>query len=158
MCFDKNWSEEFAESSRGNKGNSKLRTYKEFKQDLKLEKYLTCVSVRAHRIALTKLRTSAHQLRIETGRYQKLEEAERKCLLCDLGEIESEIHFLTRCPFFYKRRKNFFNFVSKVVQNFNNLDAEKRFLLLMSCENETILRKQGQFVSGSFRKRTEFLD
>ena len=27
-----------------------------------------------------------------------IEEAERKCLLCDLGEIESEIHFLTRCP------------------------------------------------------------
>ena len=108
MCFDKNWSKELAESSRGKKGNSKLRTYKEFKQDLRLEKYLTCVSVRAHRIALTKLRTSAHQLRIETGRYKKLEEAERKCLLCDLGEMESEIHFLTQCPFFCKRRKNFF--------------------------------------------------
>ena len=158
MCFDKNWSKDKSESSRGKKGNSKSRTYKEFKQDLKLEKYLTCVSVRAHRIVLTKLRTSAHQLRIETGKYQKLEEAERKCLLCDLGEIESEIHFLTRRPFFYKRRKNFFNFVSKVIQNFYNLEAEKQFLSLMSCENETVLRKLGQFVFGSFKKRTEFLD
>ena len=106
-CFDKNWSKELAESVKGKKGNSKLRTYKEFKQALKLEKYLTCVSVRAHQIALTKLRTSAHQLRIETGRYQKLEEAERKRLLCELGEIESEIHFLTRCPFSMKGGKLF---------------------------------------------------
>ena len=62
LCFDKNWSKKLAESSEGKKGNSKLRTYEEFKQDLKLEKYLTCVSVivRAHRIAITMLRTSAH--------------------------------------------------------------------------------------------------
>ena len=147
-----------AKSFKGKKRNSKLRTYKEFKQDLKLEKYLTCVSVRAHRIALTKLRTSAHQLRTETGRYQKLEEAERKCLLCELGEIESEIHFLTRCPFFNERRKTFFNFASKLIQNFNNLETDKQFLALMSCENETILKKLRQFVFGSFKKRTGFLD
>ena len=152
-CFDKYWSKELAESLKGKKGNSKLCTYKEFKQDLKLEKCLTCVSVRAHQIALTKLRTSAHQLRIETGRYQKFEEAERKCLLCELGEIESEIHFLTGCPFFNKRRKTFFNFASKVIQNFNNLETDKQFLALMSCENETILKKLGQFVFGSFKKK-----
>ena len=156
-CFYKNWYKELAESLKGKKGNSKLRTYKEFKQDLKLEKYLTCVSVRVHRIALTKLTTSAHQLRIETGRYKNLEEAERKCLLCYLGKIEWGIHFLTRCPFFNIRRKTFFNFVSKVIQNFNNLETDKQFLALMSCENEIILKKLGQFVFGSFKKRTEFL-
>ena len=130
-----------------------LRTYKEFKKDLKLEKYLTCVSVRAHRIASTKLRTSTHQVKTETGKYKKLEEAERKCLLCNLGEIESEIHFLTRCPFFNKRRKTFFNFVSKVIQNFNNLETDKQFLALMSREIEIILKKLGQFVFGSFKKK-----
>ena len=39
-----------------------------------MEKYLSCAGVRAHKTALTKYRTSAHQLRIETGRYQNLEE------------------------------------------------------------------------------------
>ena len=67
---------------------------------------VTCISVRAHRITLTKLRTSSHQLRMETGRYQKLEEAERKCLSCNPGEVESEIHFLTQCPFLGKKEKN----------------------------------------------------
>ena len=91
------------------------------------------------------------------SRYKKLEEAERKCLLCESGEIESEIHFLTRCPFFNERRKTFSNFASKVIQNFNNLETDKQFLALMSCENETILKKLGQFVFGSLKKRTEFL-
>ena len=35
----------------------------------------------------------AHQLRIETGRYQKLEDNIRIPLVCDSGEIKSEIHF-----------------------------------------------------------------
>ena len=63
------------------------------KANLNLEKYLTCVSVRAHRVALAKFRTSAHQLRVETGRYRKLEDKDRICLLCDSGEYKSEMHF-----------------------------------------------------------------
>ena len=44
----------------------KLRTYKVVKQDLKLEKYLDLPS---HlKVPVTKLRTSSHSLRIETGR------------------------------------------------------------------------------------------
>ena len=106
--YDRKWLRELSESAKGNKGNSKLRTYKEFKQDVKIESYLTYISVRAHRIALAKLRTSSHQFRIETGRYQKLEEADRKCLLCNSGEVESEIHFVTQCLFFEKKREKRF--------------------------------------------------
>ena len=40
------------------------------KVNLNLEKYLTGVSVTVDRVALAKFRTSAHLLRIETGRYQ----------------------------------------------------------------------------------------
>ena len=35
----------------------------------------------------------ARQLRIKTGRYQKLEDKVRIWLLCDSEEIEPEIHF-----------------------------------------------------------------
>ena len=88
------------EASKGNIGNSKLKTYKKFKVNMNLEKYLTRVSVRAYRMALAKFRMSAHQLRIETGRYQTLEDKDRICLFYDLGEIESEIHFLMDCSYF----------------------------------------------------------
>ena len=66
--YDKSWYKQITEATKGNKGNSKLRSYKLFKANLHLEKYLKCINIRAHRVALAKFRMSAHQLRIETGR------------------------------------------------------------------------------------------
>ena len=114
----------------------------------------TGISVRAHGIALTKLRTSSNQLRIETGRYQKLEEADRKCLLCNSGEVESEIHFLTQCPFFEKKRKTFYTFVSKIM----SLDKKSQFMKLMTCESQIILKKNWPVCLRSFKKTTGFLN
>ena len=48
------------DASKSNVGNSKLKFIKKFKVNFNLEKYLTCVSVRAHRAALAKFRTRAH--------------------------------------------------------------------------------------------------
>ena len=50
------------------------------------------------RRAITKLRISSHRLKIETGRYLKLEVNKRLCNKCDLNKIEDEIHFLLECP------------------------------------------------------------
>ena len=60
--------------------DSELPLHKEFKSASNIEKHLTCVCVRAYRTALT-------------------EEAEIKCLLCNLGGDESEIHFLLKVCF-----------------------------------------------------------
>jgi hypothetical protein len=42
-------------------------------------------------------RGGTNDLRIETGRYEKLEEEERICIFCGSGEVEDERHFLCRC-------------------------------------------------------------
>ena len=68
--FDKLCHKQILETAKGNKGNTKLRTYIKFKVNLNLEKYLSCVSVRADRAAVARFRMSAHQIRIKTGRYQ----------------------------------------------------------------------------------------
>ena len=52
------------------------------------------------RSVLTKLRISAHNLRVETGRYgrNRLERNERKCLICaNSNDIEDEFHFIILC-------------------------------------------------------------
>ena len=46
-----------------------------------------------------KIRLSSHQLCIETGRHRGIERTERKCVLCDLYDIEDEYHFV--CMFVY---------------------------------------------------------
>ena len=63
--------------------------------DYKIADYLTTIRQRKYKIALTKLRVSAHDLNIETGRYTDLPRNKRLCNVCNL--LEDEYHFLDDC-------------------------------------------------------------
>ena len=54
------------------------------------------------RYVLTKVRISAHQLRIVTGRYARnhVERNNRFCMLCNTTDIEDEFHFFFICPIY----------------------------------------------------------
>ena len=41
---------------------------------------------------------SAHKLKIEMGRYEKINRQERICTHCNLVVIEDEEHFILKCP------------------------------------------------------------
>ena len=61
---------------------------------------------------------------IEVGRFRGIPLEDRKCNLCELGEVESEYHFMLRCPFFSQKRNNFFQSleIAEINQNvFKNL-------------------------------------
>ena len=75
---------------------SKLRTYRVIKSELEREKYLEEGTAQQRRV-MVMLRGGTNDLRIETGRYEKLEERERICIFCGNGEVEDERHFLCRC-------------------------------------------------------------
>ena len=61
------------------------------------------------RIVLSQLRLSAHQLRIETGRYSqnRVDRALRLCTLCDRSDIEDEYHFVLICPAYSQIRQKY---------------------------------------------------
>ena len=83
----------------GVKKNKKLDVYKKVKHRLECEPYLLDTRNRSGRIEMTKLRISAHQLRVETGRYVKDridDRKERICLFCADG-MEDEHHYLSKC-------------------------------------------------------------
>lgn len=85
----------------------KLCTYFTYKDTFKFEKYLH--KKITNRQILCKFRTSAHSLRIETGRYEKtkdssgnyskLEKENRIYKFCNLRMVEDEFHFLRKCPY-----------------------------------------------------------
>jgi hypothetical protein len=49
------------------------------------------------RVIFTRLRLSAHNLRVETGRWARIPREERLCS-CSTGEVQTEEHVLVHCP------------------------------------------------------------
>ena len=71
--------------------------------------YLDITRKNCNRKTLVKLRIGNHKLEIETGRYDNTSRCERLCSLCDMNEIEDEIHFLFRCSKYSTIRNAFYN-------------------------------------------------
>jgi hypothetical protein len=74
----------------------KLRTYRVIKRELEKEKYLEEGTAQQKKV-MVMMRGGTNNLRIETGRYEKLEEKERIFIFCESGEVEDERHFWGRC-------------------------------------------------------------
>ena len=90
---------------------NKLRTYVKLKHKFEMEHYLISVKNLSATSAMTKLRISAHDLNIETGRYsqpRKTPLSLRKCTLCKSDSVEDEAHFLLYCDYFSVERKQLF--------------------------------------------------
>ena len=86
------------EARRGDRRNN-FRTYKLFKTAYKEENYVKIIMQRNHRSAFAKFRIGIAPLRIETGRYERLNEKERTCFRCS-DTVESEEHVLLDCPLY----------------------------------------------------------
>ena len=82
----------------------KLRTYRVMKRELETEKYLDEGTAQQRRV-MVMMRGGTNDLRIETGRYEKLGEQERICIFCESGEVEDERHFLCRCEAWKEERE-----------------------------------------------------
>jgi len=69
--------------------------------------YLTAVADRPRRVRLAQLRTGSHWLRVETGRWQKLERAQRVCPHCGAAAVEDEAHMVFDCALYAGLRQQF---------------------------------------------------
>ena len=80
-----------------------LKLYDNIKNTLDYEQYL---NVLPHdlRFYVTRLRVSAHYLRIHTGRYAT-NNTQRYCMFCNSRDLEDEYHFILFCPCYIGIRK-----------------------------------------------------
>ena len=77
--------------------SARLEFYKTFKKTFGYEEYLEIKDFE-DRKNIAKIRCSSHNLEIEKGRHSKKLRDERLCIVCSLNEIETEEHFLIKCP------------------------------------------------------------
>ena len=74
-------------------------TYRSYKTTMEFEEYIDLLPKKL-RFALASLRLSSLKLRIETGRYpqNRIDRVQRKCLSCNVNDLEDEYHFVYICP------------------------------------------------------------
>ena len=142
-----------------NKQGNKLRTYKKFKQDFKLENYLIQTNCDKRRF-FSKLRISAHTLQIELGRYNvpKVPAVKRFCKLCNSGAVEDEMHFVLHCHKLAQERKTLFDNLG-LFTIFNALNDEDKFVFIMSYNSgdTEVLKFVLSFINSSFALHARIL-
>ncbi len=122
-------------------GHNKFRIYKKNKTMLSVEHYVRNIMSKKYRSAFAKFRRGVAPIRIETGRYEGMEEKGRICLLCDHNIIESECHVSMSCPAYNELLGELLTHAAQFESNFNNLNDDEKFVLLFSATDVFIRRR-----------------
>ncbi len=126
-------------------GISRARTYKHIKTQFCSELYLS-INNRKFMVALAQLRTSAHRLSVETGRWTGVPYASRKCVLCN-SDIEDEYHVVLICPHYSDLRKKL------LPTYYVRYPSMWKFVSLCTTNNERLLFKLSKLVWSIFERR-----
>ena len=148
---------------------SKLSFYGQYKPNHGLENYVVLVNNRRHKSALTKLRCSAHRLKIEIGRYSRIynddnkryEQLPREKRTCDTckNEVEDELHFLLECPLNEEIRHNFLQKIDEITtEDFQSWSDKDKIKYLFETTDKSIINCFGKFVFDSFEKHRKHLE
>ena len=125
----------------------KLRTYLQFKQSFKTEKYLTMNLTRSERSVMAQFRCGVLPLRIETGWFVGEQVGDRLCRFCDLNLVEDEKHFLLVCPSYVHLRDS--NLGTIINNEFRQLTDDKKLCLLF----DDYTRKTAKYLLKAFLLR-----
>ena len=114
-------------------GRNKLRTYSKFKDEYKCEPYLMQSIPKSHRRALAKFRCGVAPIRIETGRFERLNEEDRVCAHCNV--VENEKHVLIDCPFYQDIRFELFESCKLACNEFETFNADDQLNFILASQS-----------------------
>jgi hypothetical protein len=128
--------------------NPKLRTYKLFKNEMRLEPYLIYNFPKPLYCSIARFRLSSHNLNIELGRHKRpyVPPEDRICIKCELGQVEDEFHCLMYCSKWNDIRAILFVSVCSVINEFNVLSPTEQFRRIMSDKGKVISYALGKFL------------
>ncbi len=104
---------------------------------------------------MAKMRCGVAPIRLETGRYEGLTEQERICPVCDMDEIESEIHVMIFCPLYNDIRATLYESALLIDNDFNTYSNMDKFLFLM--DNEGIIRNSAKACHSILHRRRRYV-
>ena len=133
------------------KTSSKPSSYCLYKEEFRMEKYLTCVIHDIHKKALSKLRCSVDSLLIETGHHNNVVRDERKCKLCMMNATEDEYHFVLVCPI-YRHLRN-----ELLPKYYCRWPTKQTLVQLMGSSSAVVLNKFAKYIYLAFDLRSSIL-
>ena len=105
---------------------SKLRTfYAICGLPLKADVIVTTPLLKSHRSVVAKLMCGTSNLKTERGRHKKIPRENRFCILCQNMEVEDEVHFILKCPFYEDLRNPLLQLAN--LQYFTELNSGSSF-------------------------------
>ena len=127
------------------------------KKESTLERYLDLIPAVEQRSALTKLRTSLHNLEIKQGRYvtSRLRPGQRLCGTYHV--IDDGMHFVTKSRNNACKHKSFFLEDLIFYPDFITLGDKNKFVYLVKGQDQRALRWLGKLLYNSFNIRNEIL-
>ena len=137
--------------------SQKLTFYCTIKDDYSPSPYLVLTRKNPSRIALVRFRISSHQLRNETGRYEKIPRDERIRYFCTGNKIEDENHFLLYCKAYSQIRDTFFSKLETKIPDFKSLSHDTLISLLMNSSDYLINCQLVSFISQCFELRPKLI-
>ena len=154
--FIDGWQNELS-SDVGKQYGNKLRTYRNFKNQFKMEEYLHEIRNSEIRNNLTKFRISAHKLNIEKLRYivPRIKPEDRLCDNCNSKEVENEIHFLLICNKYEQIRNKFITKIKLKYTNidFDNFDNYTKFIWLMGNVDPYVITLLAEYITTCLKCR-----
>jgi exonuclease III len=152
--FKQRLKDEFTQEWRTSINNMEvLNLYKYVKDTLEIESYLNNITSRNLRTGVTRLRISAHSLRIQTGRYgrDRIDRNLRVCQICNGNEIEDEFHFVLKCPAYQNIRLKYIKIF------YRTKPSMFKFTQLLSSKNKSNIVMLAKFIQESLEIRTHRL-
>jgi hypothetical protein len=107
---------------------------------------------------MAKFRCGTAPIRIETGRYEGLLECHRYCPYCS-HTVEDEYHVLFQCPLYSDLREEFVYLLNENTHctfDFNNSSKNEKLSLILSSDNDFIVRQSAKYCSQVLERRRCF--
>ncbi len=101
------------------------------------------------------MRCGVAPIRHETGRYERLTEQERICPVCNMDQIESEIHVMNFCPLYNDIRATLYESALSIDNDCNTYSNMDKFSLLM--DNEGIIRNSAKACHSILHRRRRYV-
>ena len=117
--------------------NKIIKKKKKKKKKKKSERYISNVIPRMHRSAYAKFRCGVAPLKLETGRYERLQLDERYYFHC-ANKVESEKQVLLECPLYDDFRYRLFSAIS--CENLDSFSDDERLSVILGSDNIKIIR------------------